>query len=54
MSNFYIFVPRQLASRQSDDTVSMVHYPPNIIQTPVSSSGAGDWYVYDFILYYLL
>ncbi|KAF0770893.1 pseudouridine-metabolizing bifunctional protein C1861.05 isoform X2 [Aphis craccivora] len=34
-----------LASRQSDDTVSLVHYPAQKIETPVSASGAGDWYV---------
>ncbi|XP_025422378.1 uncharacterized protein LOC112692064 isoform X3 [Sipha flava] len=33
-----------LASRQSDDTVSLVHYPAHkILETPVSASGAGDW-----------
>ncbi|XP_060851868.1 uncharacterized protein LOC132930169 [Rhopalosiphum padi] len=31
-----------LASRQSDDTVSLVHYPAQKIETPVSASGAGD------------
>ncbi|VVC28189.1 Hypothetical protein CINCED_3A012718 [Cinara cedri] len=33
-----------LASRQPDDTVSMVHYPAYAVDTPVVSvSGAGDW-----------
>lgn len=43
----FVFVSRQLASRQSDDTVSLVHYPAHkTTETPVSVSGAGDWYVY--------
>lgn len=35
-----------MASRQSGDVVSLVHYPAHKIERPVSVSGAGDWYVY--------
>lgn len=53
-----VFVLWQLASRQSDDTVSLVHYPAQKIETPVSASGAGDWYVpiplYKNLHYYFL
>jgi len=43
--NDLFLVSRQLASRQSDDTISLVHYPSQKVETPVSVSGAGDWYV---------
>lgn len=54
--NYYTFITKleksfvyiiilQLVSRPSDDTVSMVHYPPRKLESPVSASGAGDWYV---------